>query len=237
MSIAYTSTSFGAAPSSSRNHSGSARHQRHASGSSASSPVVVDDLPGLPPPATARSPTHVSDSERMMRAQYDQMGAFFGAQPSSGRSQPRSSSSSHGGHARNASTGRTPPPYDSRSELESLPTYSKVEEYDAKLNRKLFIYGFRTSSLFHITSPTTILTRATTTVFFPLWIVGIIAPFVTPMPDPTKDNRSKEDQEADYANMRKVEMRWALRCGIALLSFVTIVAVAVAVGVTVASHH
>ena len=74
-------------------------------------------------------------------------------------------------------------------------------------------------------------------VFFPLWIIGIVAPFVKPYRDPAKDNRSKEDQDAEDANMRSVEMFWARRCGFALAGFVLLVIIAVIVGVVVAGHH
>ena len=74
-------------------------------------------------------------------------------------------------------------------------------------------------------------------VFFPLWIVGIIAPFVKPARDPTKDNRSKEDQKEELANMRKAELRWAWRCAVALLGFITLIVIAVVVGVTVANNN
>ena len=38
---------------------------------------------------------------------------------------------------------QAPPPYGSRSDMdvESLPSYS-LNEYDAELNKKMFIYGF-----------------------------------------------------------------------------------------------
>lgn len=74
-------------------------------------------------------------------------------------------------------------------------------------------------------------------VFFPLWIVGIIAPFVRPERDPSKDNRSKEAQETEDLNMRQIEIRWAKRCACALMGFVLLIVVAVVVGVTVSKHH
>ncbi|KAL5498400.1 hypothetical protein ACEPAH_2542 [Sanghuangporus vaninii] len=223
MSVAYTSTSFGAHASSSpsHHHSGSGRHQRQQSASSGSSDTIggasyADSSAAiLPPPATAPSPTRSSshsNPDRMMRAQYDQIGAFFGARSSSSddrRGSDRASTNNSTAHG-------TLPSYDGHTEVESPPTYSKVEEYDAKLNRKLFIYGF---------------------LFFPLWIVGIIAPFVRPASDPARDNRSKEDQEADWTNMRKAEIRWAKRCAAALLGFIVVVIIAVVVGVVVANNN
>lgn len=74
-------------------------------------------------------------------------------------------------------------------------------------------------------------------VFFPLWIVGVIAPFVKPHRDPAKDNRTKEAQGEEDANMRALEMRWAWRCGFALITFIILVIIAVVVGVTVAKNH
>ncbi|EJD04863.1 uncharacterized protein FOMMEDRAFT_145594 [Fomitiporia mediterranea MF3/22] len=210
MSVAYTSTSFGTSATTST-PSGPARHQRHSSSSSRSSTTLAGPAGQLPFPATAaRSPRRNSEAERMMRAQYDAIGAFFGGgRPTAERNEPRE-------QPQTASARPTPPEYDTRSEADSLPTYVKIEEYDAAFNRKLFIYGF---------------------LFFPLWIVGIIAPFVKPLHDPTRDNRSKEDQEVDYASMRTVEMRWAKRCAAALLGFIILVIVAVVVGVTVAKQH
>lgn len=72
--------------------------------------------------------------------------------------------------------------------------------------------------------------------FFPLWIVGIIAPFVKPHRDPVKDNRSKEAQDAEDASMRAVELMWAKRCGAALTAFLFVIILAVIVGVVVAGH-
>ncbi|KAI5119689.1 hypothetical protein M0805_003576 [Coniferiporia weirii] len=214
MSVSYASTSFGSTPTPSSSRSQSSRpsrHQRHPSRTSSGAVPHVDGVPS----AFAAAPAPPPPAHNAMRAQYDQIGSFFGGQrteQNTAHSQP----SSHSGHGRGSSEARTPPPYSSRSDIESLPSYSKIEAYDAGLNRKLFMYGF---------------------VFFPLWIVGIIAPFVKPLHDPTKDNRSKEDQEADDASMRQVEMRWAKRCAIALITFTLIIIIAVVVGVTVANHQ
>ncbi|KAH8114955.1 hypothetical protein DFH11DRAFT_1590666 [Phellopilus nigrolimitatus] len=198
MSVTYASTSFGTVPEPAESYGERpARHQRAATPSPPSSarlPHVVSEPPSPPP--------HAQD---VMRMQYDQIGAFFGSQRSSQSARTSRSSAA-----------RTLPPYDPSGDTESLPSYSKIEEYDASLNRKLFIYGF---------------------LFFPLWIAGIIAPFVRPHHDPTKDNRSKEDQQADDTSMRSVEMRWARRCGLALFVFIVLVAVAVVVGVTVSNRH
>ena len=149
MSVAYTSTSFGAHASSSPSHqhhqSGSGRHQRQYSASSGSSGTIGgasyadSNAAILPPPASAPSPTRSShvNSERVMRAQYDQIGAFFGGRP------PSSDGRRSGDRASTNTASGVLPSYDGHTDVESLPTYSKVEEYDAEFNRKLFIYGFR----------------------------------------------------------------------------------------------
>jgi len=113
------------------------------------------------------------------------------------------------------------PPYDSRSNInvdtESLPTYAKEVLYDAELSRKLFYYGF---------------------LFFPLWIAGILVPFVTPSkPDPSQDNRSKEDWESELSRMRTEEIKWAWRCGFALNGFVLCIIIVVVLAVTLAGKH
>ncbi|THH04213.1 hypothetical protein EW145_g5688 [Phellinidium pouzarii] len=208
MSIAYASTSFGSTPtpSSSRTQPArSSRHQRLASqGSLSGATPYVIGTPSLQTPETTTGLVLPSSTHVAMRVQYDQIGSFFGAQREV-RNSGQSRASSQQDHGRSSSEARTLPPYDSRSDIEALPTYSKTEEYDA--------------------------------MFFPLWIIGIIAPFVKPLHDPTRDNRTKEDQELDDANMRQIELRWAKRCAIALLTFVILVIVAVVVGVTVANQH
>ena len=144
MSVAYTSTSFGAHASPSHSHQHQQSVQRYSTSSGSSGTIggasyADSNVAILPPPATAPSPTRSShaNSERVMRAQYDQIGAFFGGRPNSSdgrRSGDRASTNTASGVL---------PSYDGHTEVESLPTYSKVEEYDAEFNRKLFIYGFR----------------------------------------------------------------------------------------------
>ena len=134
------------------------------------------------------------------------------------------------------SVAQAPPPYGSRSEvdMESLPSYS-INEYDAELNRKLFIYGFGAYTHLHL-SPLLLLLTYMSSVFFPLWIAGIIAPFVKPYRDPTRDNKTKEQADEEDAAMKVIEMKWAWRCLFALVSLVLAVIIAVVVGVTVSKH-
>lgn len=71
----------------------------------------------------------------------------------------------------------------------------------------------------------------------PLWLVGMILPFVKPSSlDPTLDNRSKKDKEAENAEIRAVELKWALRCALALLILVILIAVAVVLAVVLTRH-
>lgn len=115
----------------------------------------------------APAPTPPQDVHDPMRVRHDALGRFFGEQfgaaaPSSSQQQQMPSHYRTQSQARRevvheeapvpqyASQGRgrsapVPPPYDSRTDVESLPVYTKESAYDAELNRKLFIYGFRES--------------------------------------------------------------------------------------------
>lgn len=110
-------------------------------------------------------PTPPQDVHDPMRVRHDALGRFFGEQFSTATAsqQHQQQQGRQPSHYRThsqaireqreevpvpqySSSGRTapiPPPYDSRTDVESLPVYTKESEYDAELNRKLFIYGFR----------------------------------------------------------------------------------------------
>ncbi|PAV15719.1 hypothetical protein PNOK_0857700 [Pyrrhoderma noxium] len=203
MSVTYASTSFGISTLESQDSQlrtrsqsprpESSRHHRQNSRSSelSGSSTAHGELPSPPPPvaATAQATTR---GDMMLRAQYDQIGAFFGGgSVGSNRPMPRNDPS-------------------------HMFMTANARNYDAIVSRKLFKYGF---------------------IFFPLWIVGIAAPFVKPSRDPSLDNRSKEEQDADYSDMREEEIRWAKRCGAALAGFASIVIISIAVGVTVSRQN
>lgn len=130
------------------------RQGRRASRSGASSPLspsayMVGTLPPLPPASTSAPltpavpmPPQPRQAHDPVRVQYDEISAMFGG-PRPGRpsqSSSRSQGTQSSGRSRGEST--VPPAYDSRSEIESLPTYTKESEYDCEINRKLFLYGF-----------------------------------------------------------------------------------------------
>lgn len=117
------------------------RPPRYHSRSQSSSRYVTGGV--LPPPSPPSSQTvHDHRSQSSMAIQYDQMGTFFGERAADTGRPSQSSNRSASTHAHSQT--RVPPPYDSRSELESLPTYTKEDTYDAETNRKLFLYGFST---------------------------------------------------------------------------------------------
>lgn len=216
MSIAYASTSFVASsPTSSGSQSRSqsprpesSRHHRQTSRSSqiSGSSTVHEKLPS---PATAV--THTSIRNEQLRAQYDQIGAFFGGgRHRSGDEPSRVSMTTN----TRSEEGHSPPSYILGSDIETLPSYARKED-DALLSRKLFKYGF---------------------LFFPLWIIGALVPFVKTFKDKSPENCSKEEQETGCCDIREAEIRWAKRCGIALAGLTSIVLIAVVIGVTVSKH-
>ena len=80
----------------------------------------------------------------MLRAQYDQIGAFFGGgSVGPNRPMPRNDPS-HMFMTANARSeeGHSPPSYTLGSDIETLPSYTRNEDYDASVSRKLFKYGF-----------------------------------------------------------------------------------------------
>lgn len=128
------------------------RHGRRASRSSSPlspSAYMVGTMQPLPPASSSTSetpgtstPSRPHQAHDPIRVQYDEISAMFG-RPRPGRpseSSTRSQATRSSGRSRGEST--VPPPYDSRSEIESLPTYTKESEYDCEVNRKLFLYGF-----------------------------------------------------------------------------------------------
>lgn len=155
MSVTYASTSFGVSTlesteSQPRTRSQSprpesSRHHRQNSRSSelSGSSTAHGELPSPPPPvaATAQATTR---GDMMLRAQYDQIGAFFGGgSVGPNRPMPRNDPS-HMFMTANARSeeGHSPPSYTLGSDIETLPSYTRNEDYDAIVSRKLFKYGF-----------------------------------------------------------------------------------------------
>ena len=237
MSYFPSSSTHGTSPAynerSSNRTSRQARRSSRSTSPLSPSAYMVGTLPPLPPASSSAPltpavpmPPQPQQAHDPIRVQYDEISAMFGG-PRPSESSARSQTTRMSGRSRGAST--IPPPYDSQSELESLPSYTKESDYDYELNRKLFLYGFRECCV-HLTSSASRLKPFV--VFPPLWIVGIITPFVKPHRDPAKDNRSKEAQDEEDSNMRTLEMRWARRCAIALITFIVLVVVAVVLGVS-----